>query len=195
MPLSGSQLVTHVGALLDLKNPRKWHTLANALCCHYQQEISLHKALTAVFQVFCNTCEALITLFNGLLQEKFWSEMQCLCKPDWKQNRKPLSKKDLKYSFCFVVYDSPVPQVNLFMQRAADICSVVDFTLHTDVGICSCSLDRAWEFALTFLVKESLETRKPLARSMKQLENTLNNQVEHQCSPWYTSECSQSFVY
>lgn len=47
-----------------------------------------------------------MTSSNGILQERFQSEMQCLCKPNWKQNRKPLFKKDLKHKFCFMVSDS-----------------------------------------------------------------------------------------
>lgn len=54
----------------------------------------------------------------------------------------------------------PVSQSNLFMQTAAGICNVIALSLVTGVGICSCSLETMWAFALTFSIKESLETRE-----------------------------------
>lgn len=48
---------------------------------------------------------------------------------------------------------SPVPQVNLFMQTAAGTCNVITLNFCTEVEICSCSLVRVWEFALTLFAK------------------------------------------
>lgn len=54
----------------------------------------------------------------------------------------------------------PVSQSNLFMQTAAGIRNVIALSLVTGVGVCSCSLETMWAFALTFSIKESLETRE-----------------------------------
>lgn len=54
----------------------------------------------------------------------------------------------------------PVSQSNLFMQTAAGTQNVIALRLVTGVGICSCSLETMWAFALTFSIKESLETRE-----------------------------------
>lgn len=46
------------------------------------------------------------------------------------------------------------------MQTAAGTRNLTALSLVMDVGICSCSSETMWAFALTFSIKESLETRK-----------------------------------
>lgn len=48
----------------------------------------------------------------------------------------------------------PVPQLNLFIQTAAGTCKAITLSLCTDAGVCSCGLERIWEFVLTLFVKE-----------------------------------------
>lgn len=92
---------------------------------------------------------------NGILQEICHSEMQ-----SERKTEDHCPKKYFKCKFCFLIPDCPVSQSNLFMQTAAGTRNVIALSLVTGVGVCSCSLETMWAFALTFSIKESLETRE-----------------------------------
>lgn len=95
-------------------------------------------------------------MFNGILQE--------ICQSETQSERKTEDHCPKKIFQVQILFSDPrlcpVSQSNLFMQTAAGTHNVIVLSLVTGVGVCSCSLETMWAFALTFSIKESLETRE-----------------------------------